>query len=47
MLLTLQPDESDYGIKKTLTRIGFQSPNAEFVRELVDFWKLRFLAISF
>ena len=46
-LLNLQAHESDYGVKKTLMRIGFQPPNVEFIRSLVDFWKKAFFSNTY
>jgi hypothetical protein len=46
-LLALEPHESDYGVKKTLMRIGFQPPNMEFIKDLVDFWKKGFFSNTY
>ena len=47
ILLSLRSHESDYGVKKTLTRIGFQPPNMEFIKSLVDFWKKAFFSNAY
>jgi FMN phosphatase YigB (HAD superfamily) len=41
-LLTLEPHLSDFGVKRTLTRIGFETPNQEFIIKIVDYWKKEF-----
>lgn len=46
-LLKLEAHESDYGIKKTLMRIGFRPPSEEFIRKLVDYWKKDFFSNNF
>ncbi len=46
-LLKLEAHESDYGVKKTLMRIGFLPPDLEFIHDLVDFWKKAFFSNQF
>jgi hypothetical protein len=46
-LLLLTPHDSDYGVRKTLTRIKFRSPGDDFIMELVEFWKKHFFSSEF
>jgi hypothetical protein len=46
-LLTLVPDPSDFGVKKTLMRLNFEAPNEEFIKNLVEYWKRHFFSSDY
>ncbi len=44
VLASLRPHPTDYGVRRTLERIGFPWRDMDFIKSMVEFWKLKFFS---